>query len=158
MNDEILNEHIIRFFQQQTCATICCTDTEGSPYCFNCFYAFNQDDKLLYFKSSPDAYHSMLLRENPAIAGTVLPDKLNKMKTRGIQLHGTMLHHLHPLALSAPVYYHKKHPIALALKGEVLTIFLDSIKMRDSNLGFGNSMIWKRSEHESALERAVHSP
>jgi uncharacterized protein YhbP (UPF0306 family) len=158
MNDEIMNEHIFRFLKQQTCATICCTDTEGNPYCFNCFYAFNQEDKLLYFKSSPDAYHSKLLVKKSVIAGTVLPDKLDKLMTKGIQLQGKVLDHLHPLALGASVDYHKKHPIALAMKGEVFTIFLDSIKMKDSHLGFGNSMVWKRGEYEFASECAVHAP
>jgi uncharacterized protein len=140
----VVNERIIRFLQQQTCATICCTDGEGKPYCFNCFYAFNQDDKLLYFKSSPDAHHSALLAEKPAISGTVLPDRLNKLMPRGIQLQGRVLHHLHPLTLNASINYHKKHPVALAMRGEVFAILLDSIKMKDGQYGPGKKILWNR--------------
>ena len=74
-----MNETIILFLQQQSSATICCVDEQGKPYCFSCFYAFNQQEGLLYFKSSADSHHSVLMKKNPFIAGTVLPDKLNKI-------------------------------------------------------------------------------
>ena len=141
-----MDERIIQFLLLQTCATICCTDREGKPYCFNCYYVFNQDEKLIYFKSSPDTHHALLLAENPVIAGTVLPDKLNKLMTRGIQLEGKVLIHHQPFAQGASAHYHKKLPMALAMKGEVYTIRLDSIKMKDSHLGFGANLIWKRYE------------
>lgn len=141
-----MDERIIQFLLQQTCATICCTDREGNPYCFNCYYVFNQHEKLIYFKSSPDTHHAFLLAQNPVIAGTVLPDKLNKLMTRGIQLKGKVLIHHQPLALGASAHYHKKLPMALAMKGEVYTIRLDSIKMKDSHLGGGANLTWKRYE------------
>src|SRR5688572_17195611 len=72
-----MDENIIRFLQKQTCATISLVDGQGKPYCFNCFYAFNSEDGLLYFKSSATSYHVGLLKSNPLTAGTILPDKLN---------------------------------------------------------------------------------
>jgi uncharacterized protein YhbP (UPF0306 family) len=141
-----MDNNIIHFLQQQTCATICCTDGEGSPYCFNCYYAFNKENNLLYFKSSADTHHVILLLKKPLIAGTVLPDKLNKVITIGIQLQGEILSTLDPLAEAASINYHKKYPVALAIKGEVFTILLNNIKMKDSHLGFGNSILWNRNE------------
>lgn len=78
-----MNETIIRFLQQQICATICCVDEQGKPWCFSCFYAFNREKKLLYFKSSADSYHSTLMKGNPFISGTILPDKLNRLLVKG---------------------------------------------------------------------------
>ena len=131
-----MNDSIVRFLQQQTCVTICCVDEKGSPYCFSCFYSFNAEEGLLYFKSSADTHHSVLLEKNSIISGTVLPDKLNKVITRGIQLKGEMLNHLHPLAKEAPGNYHKKYPLGMAIKGKVFTICLTDIKMTDSSFGF----------------------
>jgi len=142
----IMNEIIIRFLLQQTCATICCTGEHGAPYCFSCYYVFNSGDGLLYFKSSDDAHHSAFLISNPVIAGTILPDKLNKFLPKGIQLQGEVLEPLHPLAKDASLIYHKKNPMALAIKGKVVTIRLNAIKMTDSQLGFGKKIIWKRSK------------
>lgn len=149
-----INDNIALFLEQQTCATICCTNEYGSPYCFSCYYVFNQERGLLYFKSSAEALHSALLKNNPAIAGTVLPDKLNKLVTRGIQLQGEVLQQSHPMAKDAYFLYHKKYPMALAIKGEVFTIRIDNIKMTDSKLGFGKKLNWKRQKH---LEEATIS-
>lgn len=139
-----MNENISLFLEQQTCATICCTDETGMPYCFSCYYVFNQASGVLYFKSSAEAFHSALLKNKPGIAGTVLPDKLNKLVIRGIQLQGEVLQQSHPMAKDAYLRYHKKHPMALAIKGEVSSIRIDSIKMTDSKLGFGKKLNWKR--------------
>ena len=106
-----MNENITRFLQQQTCATICCVDEQGKPYCFSCFYAFNIEKGLLYFKSSIDSHHSVLMKKNPFIAGTVLPDKLNSLLVKGIQFEGIVLDELHLLTKQSSNYYHKKHRI-----------------------------------------------
>lgn len=143
-----MNDIIIRFLRIQTCASICCTDECGIPYCFTCHYAFNSTDGLLYFKSSNDAYHSALLISNPVIAGTILPDKLNRILPKGIQLRGETLSPAHPLSKDASAIYHKKHRLALAIKGSIYTVRLDAIKMTDSQLGFGKKIIWKRNETE----------
>jgi uncharacterized protein YhbP (UPF0306 family) len=57
-----MNETILRFLQEQTCSSICRVDDQGNPYCFNCFYAFNAVEGLLYFKSSAGAKHSALMK------------------------------------------------------------------------------------------------
>ena len=146
-----MNEAITRFLEEQTCATICCLDEDGSPYCFSCYYVFNNEKDVLYFKSSPEAYHSALLKNKAGIAGTVLPDKLNKLITRGVQLQGEVLQHLHPMAKDAYWTYHKKYPMALSIKGEVFTIQLTDIKLMDSKLGFGKKINWKRREQAKEI-------
>lgn len=141
--DEI-NESITIFMQQQTCATVCCKDKDGTPYCFSCYYIFNPTKGLLYFKSSENAHHFDLLGNTSAIAGTVHPDKLMKLITRGVQWGGSILDEFHPLAGNASAIYHTSIPMALAMKGRVFTILLETIKMTDSKLGFGKKIIWQR--------------
>lgn len=142
----VMNETIIHFLQQQTCATICCNDDQSNPYCFSCYYVFNPRNVLLYFKSSDGAHHSALLANNPLVAGTILPDKLNKLIVRGIQLQGEVLEQSHPMAKDASASYHKQNLMALAIKGNVITIRLNTLKMTDSRLGFGKKIAWERNE------------
>jgi len=146
-----MNENISNFLHQQTCASVCCTDEQGHPYCFSCYYAFNSADGLLYFKSSANSRHATMLKSNPMVAGTVLPDKLNTLLVKGIQFEGSVLPINHPLALRASVHYHKRFPLALAVHGETTTIMISNIKMTDSTKGFGKKISWCREEQIAEL-------
>ncbi len=141
-----MNTKIAQFISKQTCATVCCVDEKGNPYCFNCFYVFNSQEVLLYFKSSTGTRHAGMLANNPVVAGTILPDKLSMLQIRGIQFDGTVLSDDHPLTRQAHGHYYKKHPTALAMPGEMWAIQLNSIKMTDNTLGFGSKLAWTREE------------
>lgn len=143
-----MQEIIKQFIQGQNCITICCADDKNRPYCFSCFYIFNPEDGLLYFKSSEDSHHSLIIKKNPVIAGTILPDKINRLVTRGIQLEGEIVESLHPLAKDAFNIYHKKIPMALAIKGKVFTVLINAVKMTDSHFGLSKKIIWSRNEKE----------
>jgi len=143
-----MNKTITQFIQEQTCAGICCMDETGKPYCFSCYYAFNAEKGLLYFKSSRESHHAVLLLQHPFVAGTVLPDKLNKLTVKGIQFEGVLLDKEHPLAGNASALYHQANPLALAVPGDIWTIQIDSIKMTDSTLGFGKKITWEREQRE----------
>jgi hypothetical protein len=140
-----MNENIIRFIQKQTCTTLCCVDDQGNSWCFSCFYAFNSREVLLYFKSPDDTYHSTLIKKNPGVAGTILPDKLNKLSTKGIQLVGEILQQQHLLAKNAYMNYHKKYPMALALPGDMFTVRINYIKMSETLLGVIKKSLWNRA-------------
>lgn len=143
-----MNKKIIKFIKKQTCASVCCADENGNSYCFSCYYAFNSEDGLMYFKSSDDTYHFALIKKNRLVAGTVLPDKLTKLFTIGIQFQGDILESQHPLTKDAYIKYHKKYPIGLAIKGEIFTIRLNSVKMTDSRMGIGKKIKWNRASTE----------
>lgn len=139
-----MNTDISNFLAAQTCATICVTDETGSPYCFSCFYAFDVEEKMIYFKSSPGSYHVQLFEKSKTIAGTVLPDKLKTLLVQGVQFQGTVLEKSHPTFEKAFKKYHKRHPLALAKSGEIWAIQLQAIKMTDSSKGFGTKIRWER--------------
>ncbi|MBC7507747.1 MAG: pyridoxamine 5'-phosphate oxidase family protein [Ferruginibacter sp.] len=141
-----MNQTIIQFLQKQTGATVSCVDEKSRPYCFSCFYAFNFEEGLLYYKSSSDTHHAQLMNTNPFIAGTVLPDKLNKLVVKGIQFEGIILEPSHSNPEEASSCYYKKHPLALAVPGIIWAIQINHIKMTDSTLGFGKKITWGRDE------------
>ncbi len=107
---------------------------------------------MLYFKSSAESYHAALMKKNPFIAGTVLPDKLNTLSVMGIRFEGSALNKHHSLLGQASVHFHKKHPLALAMPGEIWALQIDHIKMTDSSKGFGKKITWNRTEEEIMQE------
>ncbi|HJV20015.1 MAG TPA: pyridoxamine 5'-phosphate oxidase family protein [Sediminibacterium sp.] len=139
-----MNELISHFIQQQTCANICTLNENGTPYCFTCFFAFNSKEQLLLFKSSTDTTHSINILRNPLVAGTILPDKLNKLQIKGVQFEGEVLPFDHPMAKQAPADYYLKNPMAVAVPGEVWTVKLQKLKYTDNTLGFGKKLHWVR--------------
>ncbi len=151
-----MNETIIQFLQEQTCASICCVDESGKPYCFSCFYAFNSTAGLLYFKSSANSLHAGLMKENPFVAGTILPDKLNKISVKGIQFEAIVLDTQQPLVNQTLGIYLKKHPMALAIPGDIWALQINHIKMTASTLGSGKKIIWDRENQ--ALDPDLTKP
>ncbi|HEX6332972.1 MAG TPA: hypothetical protein VFZ78_02030 [Flavisolibacter sp.] len=140
-----MREKITRFMEKQRVASVCCTERNCEPYCFSCFYVFDSEAMLLYFKSTPTSHHFSLLQPGAVVAGTILPDKLNVMAIRGIQFTGTVLAEDDALAGHASSSYHKKLPFALAMPGAVTAIRLDTIKMTDNTAGFGKKINWSRA-------------
>ena len=150
-----MNENIAGFLEQQTCASVCCIDDEGRPYCFTCYYAFNTKAGIMYFKSSANSHHAGLMKKNPFVAGTILPDKLNKIMIKGLQFEALVLDTQQPLVKRSLGIYLKKHPLALAIPGDIWALKINYIKMTDSALGFGKKIIWRREEDELDFEVPV---
>lgn len=139
-----MNEKIAEFIARQTCGNLACVDETGLPWCFSFFYSRDAAAGLLHYKSSDDTRHSIILHANKKVAGTILPDKFNLLQIKGIQFEGELLQEEHPLAAGGSAHYHKKHPMALAMPGEIWTIRLDHIKFTDNSLGIGKKLNWKR--------------
>ncbi|GAB2817755.1 hypothetical protein [Ferruginibacter profundus] len=139
-----MNETIAGFLAKQTCATICSVGKDNKPWCFSCFYVCNPAEGLLYYKSAADTQHSLQIKNDPFVAGTVLPDKLNSLQIRGLQFEGLVVAPEDPVAENAAALYYKKNPLALAMPGEIWTVKLLHIKMTDSTLGIGKKIKWSR--------------
>jgi len=139
-----LDKPIIHYLEEQTCATVCCVDANGFPWCFSCFYAVDAKNNLLIFKSSAGSLHTQILNGNPIIAGTILPDKLNKLQIKGLQFNGKIIDENDPLFENAAKIYLKRHPVSLAISGNIYIIRLDQVKFTNNALGFGKKINWKR--------------
>lgn len=141
-----MNKSIAQFIEKQKSCTLCCVDEAGKPYCFSCFYVFNAEHGLLYFKSSPNSKHCGIIKNSPFVAGTILPDKLNVLVIKGIQFEGIVLPSNHFLIEQASSFYHRKNPAAMAISGDIWIVKIENIKMTDSTLGFGKKITWCRNE------------
>jgi hypothetical protein len=143
-NMESVLQHIAHFIGRQTVASVCCSNAEGALHCFSCYYAYCEAQEMLYFKTSDDSLHMPWLYAQPYLAGTILPDKLNKLKVQGIQFRGVLLLGAEADNKAAAKAYHLRYPFALAMEGKVHSIRLDWIKMTDNTLGFGTKLVWDR--------------
>ncbi len=141
-----MTDKINEYIKEQACASVCCVDEQGQPYCFSCFYVYNSNEQLLYYKSSANTQHALILSRNPAVAGTILPDKLSRLHVRGLQFEGILLPTDHPSAKAAASFYYRKNPGALAIAGEVWTLQINAVKFTDSSLGFGKKLNWSRED------------
>lgn len=80
------------------------------------------------------------------VSGTILPDRLNTLLIKGVQFDGIVLNEPGTLTERASQFYHKKHPLALAVAGETWIIQVNRVKMTDTTRGFGKKIIWNRAE------------
>lgn len=133
---------IASFIDKNKVATICGIGEDHAPYCFNCFYAFDAKNQLLFFKSSSTSNHSKILLKNERVSGTILPDKLELLAIKGIQFSGKVLYDSFPGQIRPEVSYHKRFPLALAKPGDVWCIQLEMVKMTDNTQVFGKKTEW----------------
>ena len=141
---ENFNEAISGFITENKIASISCIDNSNKPWCFHCFYVFDINNQLLFFKSSKQTRHATLLSKNFAVAGSILPQKLEFLALKGIQFTGTVLYSAIPDQIDAESYYHRRLPLGLTKPGDVYCIQLETIKMTDNSRIFGKKLEWNR--------------
>lgn len=135
-------KEIAKFLNEQTCVNIACIDAENQPYCFTRFFAFDEKNKCIYFKSSDNTHHAQLLTENGISAGTVLEDRLNKAFLKGLQFQAFVRKSNADDSLASKIY-HKKFPMALVVPGDIWVVEFKVMKFTDNALGFGHKIHWK---------------
>jgi uncharacterized protein YhbP (UPF0306 family) len=135
---------IASFFKAQTVFTLA-TSVQDQPYCSTCFYAYSEEHNMLVFKSSEQTDHIKQALMNNLVSGSVLPDKLQRGKIKGIQFKGKLVEPESQRLSDLKKTYYTKYPFALAMGGEVWTIELSWIKFTDNTLGFGKKIKWERA-------------
>ncbi len=123
------------------------TSCNNQPYCTPCFYAFDEMDQLLIFKSNAGTKHVQDLLKNPVVAGSILPNKLAIGQVKGIQFTGMVKKVEQGLCtdpLKLEQIYYGQFPIARTMAGDLWVITLDALKLTDSRLGFGKKLKWER--------------
>ena len=135
---------LVSFIESQSCATICCVDAHAMPFCYNCYYSFHLQNMMLFYKTKSDTRHKQILNENRMVAGSILPDRLNKLTISGIQFEGEVLLESDADNESASQWYYQKNPWALAVPGELHRIRLNRIKFTNGLAAFTKKTIWER--------------
>lgn len=143
MSDQ-LDKIILKYINAQSAFSIA-TCAENIPYCATCFYAFSESSDSLVFKSERRTRHIVEALINNQVAGTILPDKSDLGKIRGLQFSGVFQEPSGNLLDEAKKAYYSKYPFAAAFKGEIWVIELISVKFTDNTLGFGKKLQWNKT-------------
>ncbi|MDI1354489.1 MAG: hypothetical protein PSX36_06210 [bacterium] len=138
-----IQENIKKFLNANRVASVCFNNDKDEPYCISCFFVYNEEQDTLIFKSSFGSSHDKVVQTTALVAGTVLPEKFDILKIRGIQFTGQILQANHPHVLAHTSMYYKKYPAGLVMPGYIWTVKLQYIKFTDNTLGFGNKTIWQ---------------
>ena len=138
-----IDKKISAFILAQTALTIA-TSVDNVPYCATCFYAYIEKDNLLIFKSETETKHISDAVSNNQVAGSILVDKTEIGKIKGIQFNGIFLTPKDAQLKDAQKAYYFKYPYAAAMKGDLWAIELISVKFTDNTLGFGKKLKWEK--------------
>lgn len=141
-----MNPLIVRLLEESTNLTLA-TSINDVPDCANCFYVFDAESKILIIKSKGSTNHIRQAIKNNCVAGTVLPDTLNRLNIKGIQFRGVFLQPDEKLKNSREKKYYNKYPFARAVPGDIWAVKLTAIKMTDNTLGFGTKIAWSAAEN-----------
>ena len=138
-----MDKKISAFIKAQTALTMA-TSVDGIPYCATCFYAYMEEENVLVFKSDVDTKHIADALRNNQVAGSILVDKTEIGKIKGIQFNGIFLTPKDAQLKDAQKAYYFKYPYAAAMKGDLWVIELTSVKLTDNTLGFGKKLKWQK--------------
>src|ERR1035437_8914452 len=118
-----IDKKISAFILAQTALTIA-TSVDNVPYCATCFYAYIEKENLLIFKSETETKHISDAVSNNQVAGSILVDKTEIGKIKGIQFNGIFLTPKDAQLKDAQKAYYFKYPYAAAMKGDLWAIEL----------------------------------
>jgi len=138
-----MDESIVAFLKSQTAVTLA-TSSDNIPCCAICFFAYSEKYNALIFKSNKETMHIVQAIENKELSGSVLPDKLDATRIKGIQFCGVFFEPEGSVLNDIQKTYYKKFPLALAVKGNMFAVELTSLKFTDNTLGFGKKLFWSK--------------
>lgn len=137
-----LNEKVLSFLGNNKVATVCFVTKDNIPYCINCFYAFDEKNTVLVFKSSFGTSHDTLIKPDAPVSGTILPNSISLLNVKGIQFSGKLINPTEIDYLKLSAFYTKNYVMSLAMPGYIWAVRLEFIKYTDNSLGLGNKIIW----------------
>jgi uncharacterized protein YhbP (UPF0306 family) len=136
-------KRIWSFVKDQTVLNFA-TSKNDVPWCASCYYALEEEYKLLVFKTDMKSRHMEEANKQIWVAGTILPDKQKKGIVIGVQYQGKMVLEDEERVTKARKRYYKKFPFAKAMDGEIAVLELTHVKLTDNKLGFGKRLVWEK--------------
>ncbi len=120
------------------------TCNDNFPQCATLFYAYDAMQKAFIVASDEKTEHIQNLLHNPNVAGTIALETKTVGKIQGIQFKGIMQR---SDASEDAACYFSAFPYARVMQPTLWKITLESMKLTDNRLGFGNKKHWKREDH-----------
>lgn len=138
-----MEKKITAFIRENKVLTIA-TSVNNIPYCANCFYVFDEVQKMLIFLSDENTRHISEATANNNVAGSIQNGVTTVAKIKGIQFMGEFVNPTAEQQQRLYKTYYAKFPFAKAKPAPIWGIKLNWLKMTDNTLGFGKKLKWER--------------
>jgi hypothetical protein len=138
-----MENKIVEYISSNKVLTLA-TSVNDVPYCANCFYVFDEENKTLIFLSDDTTRHIREALQNKNVAGTINTEVTTVAKIQGIQFTGKFIEPTKEEEKDFYEIYYDKFPFARAKPSPIWGVELISIKMTDNTLGFGKKLVWSR--------------
>lgn len=144
-----MDKKIVKYISGNKVLTLA-TSVEDKPHCANCFYVFDEVNKILIFLSDDATQHIKEALENNNLAGTINTEVTTVAKIQGIQFTGEFINPSKEQQKDFYSIYYKKFPFAKTKPSPIWGIELNWIKMTDNTLGFGKKLIWTKTQNATS--------
>ncbi len=121
------------------------TSKDGQPWCFNAFYAFDEENKSFIITSHDDTRHIQEVLQNVKIAGSVVLETEIVGKVQGLQFSGEMTLCEGESENHAKKVYIKRFPLTTLTPKILWDIKIFEAKYTDNTLGFGKKLLWSKN-------------
>lgn len=139
-----MQELITEFIRNQALCTIACLNDAKEPHCFTAYYHFEASRHQLIFKSSGNTRHDKFLSANDLVSGSIHPNEVNALRILGLQFWARYHDPNDLMALmQATALFHTHHPASVFLPGVVRILDLTQVVYTDSQLGYGQRLVWE---------------
>jgi uncharacterized protein len=138
-----MEKKIVNYISENKVLTLA-TSIDDKPYCANCFYVFDEVNKMFIFLSDTKTQHIQEALKNSNVGGSIQNGVTTVAKIQGIQFTGEFINPNEEQEKEFYKIYYKKFPFAKAKPSPIWAIQLAWIKMTDNTLGFGKKLIWDR--------------
>ncbi|MCQ2959059.1 MAG: pyridoxamine 5'-phosphate oxidase family protein [Bacteroidales bacterium] len=121
------------------------TDNNGQPWCFNAFYAFDENNQSFIITSHDDTRHIQEVLTNKRIAGSIVLETEIVGKVQGLQFSGEMSLCENDDEKRAKKVYNKRFPLTTLAPKILWEIKIFEAKYTDNTLGFGKKLLWSKN-------------
>ena len=136
---------ITTFLKKHHVVTVA-TCKDNQPWCFNAFYAFDEDSHSLIITSHEDTKHIQQVLQNAKVAASVVLETEIVGKVQGLQIAGEMSMCEGEYEKIANKTYVKRFPFATLAPKTLWRIEICEAKYTDNTLGFGKKLTWRKEE------------
>lgn len=136
-----IDEKFIEFINQHHVLTLA-TQSQGQPYCCNCFYVYDNTENIFIVKTNPNTRHGQEIETESRTAGSIVLETDQIGKIQGLQIMSTAYYPKDEELKNAKKTYLKKFPYAAVEPGEYIILKPTMLKLTDNRLGFGKKLIW----------------
>ena len=85
-----IDKKIERFINRHHVLTLATATNDGTPYCCNCFYAYDADTAAFIFTTDSTTRHGQMMSENNRVAASIVLETRTVGKVQGLQITGTI--------------------------------------------------------------------